>query len=82
MPITYKTNVAVFKDVCSIEEGDELLQWLLDHPKGKLNLKSVTHIHTALTQIILCKQPAVSMTPEDPDMLKLWQTSFASVMEP
>lgn len=81
MPITYKTNVAVLEGVCGIEEGDALLQWFIDHPKGKLNLKQVTHIHTALLQILLCHQPVVSVAPEDLEFKALWHNSIATQME-
>lgn len=81
MPITYKTNVAVMDGVCGIEEGDELLQWFIDHPKGKLNLKQVTHIHTALLQILLCHRPALSVPPEDPSFKTFWEESIGELME-
>ncbi|MCC4275762.1 hypothetical protein [Marinomonas communis] len=80
MPIIYKTNVAVFDGVCGIEEGDDLLQWFSEHPKGKINLKQSTHIHTALIQIIMCQQPTVSVTPEDPEFEIFWRESIATVM--
>lgn len=80
MPITYKTNVAVFDGVCGIEEGDDLLQWFSEHPKGKINLKQSTHIHTALIQIIMCQQPTVSVTPEDPEFEIFWRESIAAMM--
>lgn len=81
MPITYKTNVVVMEGVCGIEDGDELLQWLIDHPKGKLNLKQTTHIHTALLQIILCHSPTVSVYPEDSSFKRLWSDSIEVLME-
>lgn len=81
MPITYKTNVVVMEGVCSIDEGDQLLQWLIEHPKGKINLKQVTHIHTALLQILLCLHPFVSILPEDAKLRRLWLEAVSPMME-
>ena len=64
MTIEYKKNVAVFSDVCTIEEAEDLLKWLDDHPKGKVNLKACKHIHTALLQVLMVKKPLISSAPQ------------------
>jgi len=65
MPISYKKTVAVLEGVCDIEEAEGLLSWLLEHPKGKLNLKQLEHPHTAVLQVIMALRPALSAYPED-----------------
>ncbi|MDQ7073257.1 MAG: hypothetical protein Q9N32_07080 [Gammaproteobacteria bacterium] len=47
MPIEFKKTVAVCSDICTIEEAETLLGWLLDNPKGKINLKSCEQLHTS-----------------------------------
>lgn len=65
MPISYKKTVAVLQDYCTIEEAETLLEWLLEHPKAKLNLKQLEHLHTAVLQVIMALQPAISAMPDD-----------------
>ncbi len=68
MPIIYKKTVAVLEGVCEIEEAETLLSWLLEHPKGKLNLKRLEHPHTALLQVLMALRPDVSVFPEVEDV--------------
>lgn len=69
MPIELKKTVAVCSDFCSIEEAETLLGWLLDTPKGKVNLKQCSHLHTAVIQVLMAVKPTFSALPED-DSLK------------
>lgn len=66
MSIEFKTKVAVLKDLCAVEEAEPLLQWLLDNPKGALNLKQIGHLHTSVIQVIMYLQPTISVMPENP----------------
>jgi hypothetical protein len=63
MPITYKKTVAVLEGNCEIEEAEELLAWLIEKPKSKLNLKSLAHMHTAVLQVILATGVSISTWP-------------------
>jgi len=65
MPINYKKTVAIVDGLCDIEEAETLLEWLLENPKGKLNLKQLDHPHTAVLQVMIALQPTVSAWPED-----------------
>jgi len=65
MPITYKKTVALLEGHCPVEEAETLLEWLLDNPKGKVNLKALAHPHTAVLQVLMAVRPAVSAWPED-----------------
>ena len=71
MPIKYKKTVAVLEGQCAIEEAENLLAWLLDHPRGKLNLKRLEHPHTAVLQVMIALRPEVSSFPEREDV-ELW----------
>ena len=68
MPITYKKTVAVLDEVCEIEEAESLLGWLLEHPKGRLNLKRLSHPHTAVLQVMMALRPEISAIPDDPEV--------------
>ena len=68
MSITYKKTVAVLDDICTIEEAETLYEWLLNNPKGQVNLKTVSHIHSALVQVLMYAQPKVTVFPESENM--------------
>jgi len=69
MPISYKKTVAILDDICEIEEAETLLEWCLEHPVGKLNLKKLSHPHSAILQVMMALRPTVSMWPEDKAIL-------------
>jgi len=71
MSISYKKTIAVFEQQCEIEEAEALLEWLLENPKGKLNLKQCDHFHTAILQVMMALQPSISVWPED-EVMKQW----------
>ncbi len=65
MPIEFKKTVAVCNGVCSIEEAETLLGWLLENPKGKVNLKSCEQLHTAIVQVLMASKVAFSALPDN-----------------
>lgn len=73
MSIEFKKTVAVCTDECSIEEAETLLTWLLDHPKGKVNLKQCEQLHTAIVQVLMALKPSISAEPENPSLEKVLQ---------
>ena len=70
MSIELKKKVAVCKDICSIEEAETLLGWLIEQPSGKLNLKQLKHMHTAIVQVIIATKASVSVWPEDANVCR------------
>jgi len=68
MSIDLKKTVAVLAGHCEIEEAETLLAWCLEHPKGKVNLKHLSHLHTAVLQVLMALNPPISYWPEDRDM--------------
>ncbi|CDH46876.1 MAG: hypothetical protein IPL59_00650 [Candidatus Competibacteraceae bacterium] len=70
MPIHFMKNVACFKEVCTVEEAELLLQWLQDQPRGKVKLKECTHVHTAIVQVLLAARVMVTLPPADPDLAR------------
>lgn len=69
--MTYKKTVAVLEGVCTVEEAEDLLIWLQNRPRAKVNLKRCTHLHAALLQVLMATGVPVSAWPEDPG-LRVW----------
>lgn len=65
MPIDYRKTVARLEGSCSVEEAEELLQWLQANPQGKVNLKECEHLHAAVLQVLMAVQPPLSAEPSD-----------------
>ncbi len=68
MPVTLKKTVANLEGACVIEEVEELLGWLADNPRGKVNLARCEHLHAAHLQVLMALRPRISRMPEDPDL--------------
>ena len=66
MPVTYLKTVAVLEGHCSVEEAEGLLEWLQDNPRGRVNLRDLSHPHSAVLQVLMALQPGVSVPPADP----------------
>ncbi len=71
MPIILKKTTAVLEGHCEIEEAETLMEWLLENPKARLNLKSLQHPHTAVLQVLMVFRVSVSSWPED-ETLRHW----------
>ena len=68
MAIEYKKSSAVFTEFVGVEEAENLLQWLLKNPKGKINLAACEHIHAANLQVLMAIKPQVAAWPADEDL--------------
>lgn len=71
MAIEYKKSLAVFTDFVGVEEAENLLQWLIKNPKGKINLAACIHIHAANLQVLMAVKPAISAWSTD-EALRRW----------
>jgi hypothetical protein len=71
MAITYKKNVAQFDGVASVEEAEDLLEWIQKNPKGKVDLARCTHMHAADLQVLMAANIAVAVWPQDEE-IKMW----------
>jgi hypothetical protein len=65
MPIDYQKNQAIFSGVVSIDDTEELLQWLLKKTSPKINLVDCTHLHPAILQVLMVAQSPVTAWPSD-----------------
>jgi len=68
MPVIFKKTVATLQGVCTVDEAEQLLEWLAQHPKGKVNLKQCEHLHSAVLQVLMALKPPLSAVPSDPVM--------------
>jgi hypothetical protein len=69
MAVTYNDNTAIFTGNCSVEEAENLAEWLKNTKDPKIELAGMEHIHTAILQCILYFQPEIISFPAD----KIWQ---------
>lgn len=70
MPIQFSENLASFTEVCTVEEAEQLLQWLHDAPAGQLKLADCTHIHTAIVQVMMAGRAVIAWPPTDKDLAR------------
>lgn len=71
MPIEFKKNRAIFRDEATVEEAENLLEWLQTRPSAKADLSACSHIHTANLQVLMAGKIAVSSWPKNAE-LRAW----------
>lgn len=71
MAIEYKKNLATLSDAISIEDAENLLQWIQQTPKGKVNLSACSHMHAAILQVLMAARTPVVAWPNDSN-LAIW----------
>ena len=78
MSIEYKSNLAIFNDVVSVEEAEALLEWLQKNTAARVDLSACTHLHPANLQVLMVAKPAISAWPADSG-LATWLLSALSI---
>jgi len=71
MPIEFKKNRVIFRDVARVEEAEALLEALQKKPSAKVDLSVCTHLHTANLQVLMVARPSIDSWPQDPE-LRTW----------
>lgn len=64
MPFTTDKNQLSAGDQLSVEDAESLLEWLLKHPRGQLDLSACEHLHTASLQVLMAARPKIAAWPE------------------
>lgn len=77
MNMQLNKKIAVLSDVITVEDAEPLLQWLQEHPKGRVDLSGCTHIHAASLQALMAARPAIAAWPADAG-LAAWVKSALS----
>ena len=65
MPVIVRKTTVSLQGVCTIEDAEPLLQWLLTHPGGKVQLKDCVNLHSAVLQTLLVGQAQCQNWPSD-----------------
>jgi hypothetical protein len=71
MPIEFKKDRVVFRDVVRVEEAEALLEALQKKPSTKVDLAACTHLHTANLQVLMAARPCIDNWPQDTG-LRTW----------
>lgn len=71
MPIRFGKNSVTLEGACTVEEALPLLEYLQEHGKAKVAMRTCTHLHSAVLQVLMATRPTLSSVPED-EFLALW----------
>ncbi|MBV5310924.1 hypothetical protein [Chromatium okenii] len=64
MPFEAKKTTLIAGELLTIEDAESLLEWLLKHPRGQLDLTACTHLHAANLQVLLAARPKIAAWPQ------------------
>lgn len=78
MPIEYKKNQAVFRDIATVEEAEGLLEWLQNKPAAKVDLGACTHLHPANLQVLMAAKSRITAWPNDANLRGWLKTALKS----
>ena len=56
MPVIIHEKSVILDGVCTTEDAEPLMQWLLAHPGGKVQLKDCTNMHSSVLQSLMAGQ--------------------------
>ncbi|TNC83989.1 hypothetical protein [Thalassolituus sp.] len=71
MPIVYSEKEASLQEVVTIQEVDDLLEWLLANTDASIDLAECRHLHLAALQTLASARRKVSAWPQD-EAFKGW----------
>ena len=63
MPLEPRKNTLVASELVGVEDAEHLLEWLLKHPRGRLDLAACTHLHAANLQVLMAARPKIAAWP-------------------
>lgn len=78
MPIEYKKNQALFRDIATVEEAEGLLEWLQNKPAAKVDLGACTHLHPANLQVLMAANNRIAVWPNDANLRAWLKTALKS----
>jgi hypothetical protein len=82
MPIEYKKNRVVFREVVAVEEAEALLESLQKKPSAKVDLAACTHLHTANLQVLMAARPVIVSWPENIELRAWLETALKPALKP
>jgi hypothetical protein len=78
MSIEFKEREVTFRGVASVEDAEQLLDWLQKNPTAAVQLESCSHLHTANLQVLMAAHPRIASWPESPDLRAWLETALKS----
>lgn len=63
MAIEYKKNLAIFRDVVSVDDAEELREWLQNKSAVKIDLEDCTHLHPENLYVLIAAQSYIAFWP-------------------
>jgi hypothetical protein len=63
MPLEAKPNLMLATGLIGVEDAEILLEWLIQHPGGRVDLSACTHLHAANLQVLMAAQPKITAWP-------------------
>ncbi len=66
MPLSLRESSATLSGVIAVDDVEKLVAWLRATPKGRVNLRNCTHMHTGAFQALWLFRPKISVAPADP----------------
>lgn len=76
MPIEYKKKCVVLRDIVSVDEAEQLLQWLQNKRAAKVDLSACTHLHPANLQVLMAADCSITDWPTDVGLRSWLETAF------
>ena len=76
MGMDIQENTLVISDILGVEEAESLLEWLLAHRDGQLDLTACVHLHAANLQVLMALRPAIHSWPKDPALADWLKSAF------
>ncbi|MBK1693192.1 hypothetical protein CKO09_00340 [Chromatium weissei] len=64
MPFEIKKTTLIAAELLTVEDAESLLEWLLKHPRGRLDLTACIHLHAANLQVLLAARPKIAAWPQ------------------
>jgi hypothetical protein len=66
MPFTTQEKQLTAGEQLSVEDAEVLLEWLLKHPQGQVDLSACEHLHAANLQVLMAARPKIIAWPQTP----------------
>lgn len=66
MPVRYLKKHAALEAVVTVEDAEELTQWLRQQADPAVHMGKCDHVHGAVLQVLLALKPRLSAPPADP----------------
>lgn len=81
MPIFYEDSTVRMEGNCAVEEAPALMEWLETAAEPRADLKTSTHIHTAIVQALTEAKVRLTAAPDDP-FLARWVSPLLATAAP